>query len=86
MGRILMSWLMRWTLVGVFGLPLVFVVVARRPISAMPMFARKYNVDCLTCHTAIPALNETGYKFRAAGYRMPEEIGKAQERKFELGD
>ena len=86
MRRFSLMWSIRWALVGVFVLPLVLLVAARRQINAMPMFARKYNVDCSTCHTAIPALNETGYKFRAAGYRMPEEIGKAQERKFELGD
>jgi len=54
--------------------------------NAMPMFARKLGVPCQTCHTTIPALNEVGYKFRAAGYRMPEQIGKAQDQKFELGD
>ncbi len=54
--------------------------------NAMPMFARKYGKACGTCHTTIPRLNETGYKFRAAGFRMPEEIGKEQEKAFELGD
>lgn len=54
--------------------------------SAMPQFARKLGVPCETCHTTVPALNETGYKFRAAGFRMPEMIGKTDEKKFELGD
>jgi hypothetical protein len=81
-----LKWLMRWALVGVSVLPLVLLVVARRQGIAMPNFARKYNVDCSTCHTTIPRLNQTGYKFRAAGFRMPEEIGKVQDRKFELGD
>lgn len=54
--------------------------------SAMPMFARKYGVSCDTCHTTIPRLNEFGYKFRAAGFRLPEEIGKPQDKKIELGD
>src|SRR5215470_4713129 len=48
---------------------------------AMPLFARKLGVPCSTCHTSPPRLNETGYKFRAAGYRMPEEIGKGGENK-----
>jgi hypothetical protein len=52
----------------------------------MPMFARKYGVPCETCHTTIPRLNEVGYKFRAAGFRFPEQIGKAEEKKFDLGD
>ncbi len=56
------------------------------PGSAMPNFARKYGVPCNTCHTTIPRLNETGYKFRAAGFRLLEEIGKPDEKRFEFGD
>lgn len=46
--------------------------------NAMPMFARKYNMPCETCHAPVPKLNKTGYNFRAAGYRMPGDIGKAE--------
>jgi hypothetical protein len=53
----------------------------RQPVFAMPMFARKLGVPCSTCHTSPPRLNETGYQFRAAGYRMPAEIGKGGEKK-----
>lgn len=42
-------------------------------VSAMPMFARKYGVNCATCHSSPPKLNETGYKFRVAGFRFPGE-------------
>src|SRR5262249_49169055 len=52
----------------------------------MPLFARKYNVSCNYCHTTIPRLNYTGYKFRAAGFRMPDDIGKPETKKFEFGD
>lgn len=52
----------------------------------IPAFARRYNVSCSFCHTTIPRLNATGYKFRAAGYRMPEDIGKADTKKYEFGD
>src|SRR5438128_10160340 len=55
-------------------------------VNAMPNFSRKLGVPCSTCHTTIPRLNEVGYKFRAAGFRMPESIGKEEEKKFELGD
>src|SRR2546423_6711950 len=54
--------------------------------AAMPNFARKLGVPCETCHTTIPRLNETGYKFRAAGFRLPEMIGKLDVKNFELGD
>ena len=52
----------------------------------MPLFARRFNVACNFCHTTIPRLNYTGYKFRAAGFRMPEDIGTESKKKFELGD
>lgn len=41
----------------------------------MPMFARKLGTECTTCHTVIPKLNQTGMNFRAAGFRMADEIG-----------
>jgi hypothetical protein len=59
---------------------------AGRECSAMPMFARRYNVPCSTCHTSPPRLNETGYRFRAAGFRMPEELGQATEVSTKLSD
>jgi hypothetical protein len=47
-------------------------------------------VDCVHCHTTIPRLNATGYKFRAAGFRLQAEpshvIGKPEEENFNLGD
>ena len=38
-------------------------------------FARRYGVSCTVCHVSYPQLTEAGYKFRVAGYRMPDEIG-----------
>ncbi|MBI3491796.1 MAG: hypothetical protein HY047_08460 [Acidobacteria bacterium] len=61
-------------------------ILETQNVDAMPMFARKFGVGCETCHTTIPALNETGYKFRAKGFRMPATIGKEEEKKFDLGD
>ncbi len=70
------------------GLLFVIAAVLLSSLSAraMPNFARKLGVPCETCHTTIPRLNETGYKFRAAGFRLPEMIGKAEDKNFELGD
>jgi hypothetical protein len=56
---------------------------------AMPMFGRKYGVSCAVCHTSPPRLNETGYKFRAAGFRFPYELvqGAGSEgKKFDILD
>jgi hypothetical protein len=63
---------------------LIFISIPRA--HGMPLFERKYGVPCSVCHSTIPRLTEFGYKFRAAGFRLPEEIGKADDKKFELGD
>ncbi len=52
----------------------------------MPMFARKHQVSCAACHTSPPRLNEAGYKFRAAGFRWPTEIGKNEDIPFKFTD
>ncbi len=39
--------------------------------SAIPAFARKYQTNCQTCHTAFPKLNPFGMAYRANGYRFP---------------
>ena len=54
----------------------VMVHLAR--LTRIPAFARKLNVSCNHCHTTIPRLNRTGYRFRAAGFRLPEDIGTAE--------
>lgn len=38
---------------------------------AMPVFARKYNMSCNTCHAAFPKLNEFGQQFADDNLRMP---------------
>lgn len=45
---------------------------------ALPQFARKYKMACTGCHDALayPRLNDVGFKFRRAGFRMPEMIGQ----------
>jgi hypothetical protein len=41
-------------------------------------------VACSTCHTTPPRLNQTGYRSRAAGFRMPEAIGKEDTAPFDI--
>ncbi len=44
---------------------------------AVPMFARMYSYNCTTCHyPGYGQLNKFGFNFRAAGYRIPADIGK----------
>ncbi|MFQ5668953.1 MAG: hypothetical protein ACE5HD_00360 [Acidobacteriota bacterium] len=52
---------------------------------AMPNFARQYEVACSVCHTIVPRLNKTGYDFRRAGFRMPDEIGNIRDFETERG-
>jgi len=38
--------------------------------SAIPAFARQYNLSCATCHAAFPKLNSFGRNFIANNYRL----------------
>ena len=38
---------------------------------AVPYFARKYSMSCVTCHVQVPKLNEYGEAFIARNYRLP---------------
>jgi hypothetical protein len=39
--------------------------------SAIPAFARQYNLTCTTCHAAFPKLNRFGRDFIKSNYRLP---------------
>ena len=41
--------------------------------SAVPIFARKYNTSCMTCHVGFPKLNAFGEAFKTNGYRLPND-------------
>jgi len=43
-------------------------------LEAVPIFARKYNKSCQTCHVSEPKLNAFGELFRANGYQLPGTI------------
>ena len=38
---------------------------------AIPVFARKYQTSCITCHAGFPKLNSVGEAFRRNGYQFP---------------
>jgi hypothetical protein len=64
-----------------------FVIIGPTNTKAIPAFARKYGLSCGACHTSPPRLNETGYRFRAAGFRWPEAIGsKEHDERFDIFD
>jgi hypothetical protein len=58
-------------------------MLATTKLSALPNFARKYGYECSMCHTTISRLNRFGYEFRAAGWRIPSEIGEYQKATWE---
>ncbi|MFI5180772.1 MAG: hypothetical protein ACHQPI_05235 [Thermoanaerobaculia bacterium] len=43
------------------------------PAGAVPVFSRKYQTSCQTCHTIFPKLNPFGQAFRLNGYHLPGE-------------
>jgi len=49
--------------------------------AAVPVFARKYGVNCTLCHSAYPRLNDFGTRFRMNGYQLP---GKESEERTVL--
>ena len=40
---------------------------------AVPYFARKYGLRCVSCHDQVPKLNEYGEAFFARNYRLPPD-------------
>jgi len=54
----------------------VAMLSAATSANAIPAFARKYQTNCSSCHTAYPALNRAGRKFKEAGYRFPKLRGE----------
>ena len=52
---------------------------APRAADATPAYARRYNVECQTCHSPNPPrLNNVGMVFRRAGFRMPDSNDQGQ--------
>jgi hypothetical protein len=68
----------RWSVaVLVIAATTVFAVVALLTNSsrALPLFGRKYGLECTSCHLAAPRLNVFGMHFKQNGYRMPGTQG-----------
>jgi hypothetical protein len=76
--RLKVAVILGWATAAIFGIA--------PDAESMPMFSRKLGVQCNFCHTTIPRLNEVGYKFRAAGFRLASTIEKPEEKEFQLGD
>ena len=56
---------------ALFSLMVVAVLMIPAKSEAMPVFARKYEMSCSTCHSAFPKLNEFGEQFASNNLRLP---------------
>jgi len=59
------------TLIPLLFIMLLLFTLIPTKSGAMPVFARKYDMSCLTCHAAYPKLNEFGEQFAADNMRLP---------------
>lgn len=63
--------LLRWTSASL-GL-VIGLLFGAQPADAIPSFARKYSINCSTCHQMnAPRLNALGRNFQEKGYQLPE--------------
>src|SRR5438034_1123639 len=78
---------MQKSLLSIIAIIVFVFVFPGRKAEAVPAFSRRFAVSCSACHTTPPRLNETGYRFRAAGFRWPEAIGiKESSERFDILD
>jgi hypothetical protein len=78
---------MRLRLAGSFALALVAAaLLAPRPASAIPAFARKYRFSCTTCHASFPKLKPFGEAFGARGYRLEDPAQEPARATLDVGD
>jgi hypothetical protein len=49
------------------------ILMAAETASALPAFARRYEVECHFCHDGYPKLNSNGQRFKERGFRMAQE-------------
>ena len=54
----------------IFVAALFFVTLFPQESDAIPAFARKYTLNCSSCHIAWPMLNKTGRNFKENGYKF----------------
>lgn len=59
-----------WEFIPIF---LVFISLALNTTKALPSFARQLDMQCTTCHTEFPILNDMGRQFKLSGYTMSSE-------------
>jgi hypothetical protein len=71
---------------SILGVALLTPLLAPEEALAIPAFARKYNTNCMDCHTAPPVLNAFGQRFLENGYQLPGTEDGGSTGKKKLGD
>lgn len=71
---------------GSWSLLVLLVLLVPSEAVTMPVFARRYETSCATCHQAFPRLNAVGESFRLNGYRFPDDELYRKVEPVELGD
>ncbi|MCF8227386.1 MAG: hypothetical protein K9G58_11180 [Bacteroidales bacterium] len=66
------------------GIAVIFVLLITDAAQAIPAFARKYNMSCMTCHNPIPRLKAYGDSFAGNGFQLEDR--KAPRYTVETGD
>jgi hypothetical protein len=62
------------------------VVASAAPASAIPAFARKYQISCSTCHAPFPRLKPYGEEFAGRGFRMEDPAAEPARATLDVGD
>ena len=60
----------RFSIFSALTVGFVVMVIGLEQASAMPVFARKYEMSCSACHSAFPRLNDFGEQFAAQNMRL----------------
>ncbi len=74
--RILSSFSTPWIFISLTTM-LIVLSLGVQTTQAVPYFARKYGMSCVTCHVQVPKLNEYGEAFIARNYRLPNEEARS---------
>jgi len=59
------------TIISLAFIMLLLITLIPTKSDAIPVFARKYDMSCITCHAAFPKLNEFGEQFASDNMRLP---------------
>jgi len=55
------------------GLLLAAALLAPRTARALPSYARQMDMQCISCHTEFPILNQSGRQFKLMGYTLSSD-------------